>query len=67
MDGVPLSRIFPTTFTRTAADEIKGRLIKYRQLMVDAGLTEATALDHTKLQVGTLHGLAYRISSGWRR
>ena len=61
VDGVPPERIFLTTFTRKAAAELESRVVRARQLLADAGVAAAEAIDLTAIHVGTLHGLASRI------
>lgn len=61
VDGIPPEHIFLTTFTRKAAAELESRLIVNRQALVDAGLAAAEQIDLTKLNTGTLHGLASQI------
>jgi DNA helicase-2/ATP-dependent DNA helicase PcrA len=57
VDGIAPDRIVLTTFTRKAAAELESRLVVCRQQLVDAGATEAAAIDLSRLRLGTLHGL----------
>ncbi|MEZ9540151.1 UvrD-helicase domain-containing protein [Shewanella sp. 10N.286.51.B8] len=66
VDGIEPKKIFLTTFTNKAAEELHSRLIQTKQLLVDAGLEEAAKIDVSHILCGTLHSLASKVLEDMR-
>jgi len=66
VDGIEPSKIFLTTFTNKAAEELHGRLIQTKQQLVDVGLAEAETVDISHILCGTLHSLASQVLEDMR-
>jgi DNA helicase-2/ATP-dependent DNA helicase PcrA len=61
VDEVDPAQIVLTTFTRKAATELQSRLLMSKQLLVDAGIHSAEAVDVSKISLGTLHSICSRV------
>ncbi|MBE1302430.1 MAG: AAA family ATPase [Alteromonadaceae bacterium] len=66
VDGIEPSKIFLTTFTNKAAEELHSRLIQTKQQLVAVGLSQAESIDVSHILCGTLHSLASKIMEDMR-
>ncbi len=66
VDAIEPSKIFLTTFTNKAAEELHSRLIQTKQQLVAVGLSQAESIDVSHILCGTLHSLASKIMEDMR-